>query len=68
LRGILKVVEDHPQLNDALWEVLKASKPVRLRPQDGFLLESLGVLVPEKNLMRPRCQLFSSYLTDRLAR
>ncbi|MEB3335075.1 MAG: AAA-like domain-containing protein [Cyanobacteriota bacterium] len=67
LRGILKAVEDRPELGDALRQVLESAEPVKLRSEPAFKLESLGVLVPEGNLERFRCQLYTSYLADRLA-
>jgi hypothetical protein len=68
LRGILKAVEDHPELAEALRQVVNSAEPVKLRSEQAFKLESLGVLVPEGNLERPRCRLYATYLADRLAR
>jgi len=68
LRGILKAVEDHPELEEALRQVVNSTEPVKLRSEQAFKLESLGVVVPEANLVRPRCRLYASYLADRLAR
>jgi hypothetical protein len=68
LRGILKAVEDHPELGEALRQVVNSSEPVKLRSEQAFKLESLGVLVPEGNQVRPRCRLYATYLADRLAR
>ena len=67
LRGILKAVEDHPELAEALRQVVNSAEPVKLRSEQAFKLESLGVLVPEGNLVRPRCRLYATYLADRLA-
>ncbi|MCS5690745.1 AAA-like domain-containing protein [Cyanobium sp. FGCU-6] len=67
LRGILKAVEDHPELGEGLRQVVNSSEPVMLRSEQAFKLESLGVLVPEGKLVRPRCRLYASYLADRLA-
>ena len=67
LRGILKAVEDHPELEEALRQVVNSTEPVKLRSELAFKLESLGVLVPEGNMERPRCSLYSTYLADRLA-
>lgn len=68
LRGILKAVEDHPELEEALRQVVNSTEPVKLRSEQAFKLESLGVVVPEANLVRPRCRLYAAYLADRLAR
>lgn len=67
LRGILRAVEDHPDLKEALRMVVNSVEPVKLRSEQAFKLESLGVLVPEGNLERPRCRLYATYLADRLA-
>lgn len=67
LRGILRAVEDHPELGEALRQVVNSAEPVTLRSEQAFKLESLGVLVPEGKLVRPRCRLYASYLADRLA-
>jgi hypothetical protein len=66
LRGILKAVEDHPDLKDAVRLVINSVEPVKLRPVQAFKLESLGVLIPEGNLGRPRCRLYATYLADQL--
>ena len=66
LRGILKAVEDHPDLKDAVRLVLNSVEPVKLRSVEAFKLESLGILIPEVNLARLRCRLYTTYLTDQL--
>jgi hypothetical protein len=68
LRGLLKAVEDYPELEEALRQVVNSAEPVKLRSEPAFKLESLGVVVPEGNLERPRCRLYATYLADRLAR
>lgn len=60
-------MEDHPELEEALRQVVNSAEPVKLRSEQAFKLESLGVVVPEANLVRPRCRLYASYLADRLA-
>ena len=47
-------------------EVVTTSEPVKLKAEQAFKLESLGLLVPEGNLERPRCRLYAQYLADRL--
>ena len=66
LRGLLKAVEDHPKLAVALRQVVTSSEPVKLRSEEAFKLESLGLLVPEGNRERPRCRLYAQYMVDRL--
>ena len=67
LRGLLKAVENHPELAEALRQVVGSSEPVKLRSEQAFKLESLGLLVPEGNLERPRCRLYARYMADRLS-
>jgi hypothetical protein len=67
LRGLLKAVENHPELAEALRQVVSSSEAVKLRSDQAFKLESLGLLVPEGNLERPRCRLYAQYMADRLS-
>ena len=67
LRGLLKAVQNHPELAEALRQVVGSSEPVKLRSEQAFKLESLGLLVPEGNLERPRCRLYAQYMADRLS-
>jgi hypothetical protein len=48
-------------------QVVGGSWPVKLRSEQAFKLESLGLLVPEGNLERPRCRLYAQYMADRLS-
>lgn len=61
LRSLLKAVEDHPKLAEALRQVFSSTEPIKLRSQEAFKLESLGVLVPEGSLERERCSLYRRY-------
>lgn len=67
LRSILNAVVDHPELVEALRQLVTSPEPVQLRSEQAFKLESLGVAVPEGNRDRPRCRLYADYLVDRLA-
>jgi hypothetical protein len=67
LRGLRKSVENHPELAEALRQVVGSSEPVKLRSELAFKLESLGLLVPEGNLERPRCRLYAQYMADCLS-
>ncbi len=67
LRGLLKAVENHPELGEALRQVVGSNEPVKLRSEQAFKLESLGLVVPEGNLERPRCRLYAQYMADRLS-
>ena len=66
LRGLLKAVQDHDNLCAAMRAVVEANGPVKLKSEQAFKLEGLGLLVPEGNLERPRCRLYAQYMADRL--
>ena len=59
-------METHPELDEALRQVVGGPEPVRLGSEQAFKLESLGLVVPEGNLQRSRCSLYTRYLADRL--
>ncbi|MFM7269743.1 MAG: AAA-like domain-containing protein [Cyanobium sp.] len=67
LRGILKAVEEHPELGEALRQLVSSPEPVKLPSKEAFKVESLGVAVPEGRFERPRCRLYADYLADQLA-
>jgi hypothetical protein len=66
LRGLLRAVEENPALAEALRQVVQSSEPVKLRSDEAFKLESLGLVMPQGNLERPRCRLYVEYMADRL--
>ena len=67
LRGILKAVEEHPELGEALRQLVSSPEPVKLPSKEAFKVESLGVAVPESRFECPRCRLYADYLADQLA-
>lgn len=66
LSGHLKGLEDHPVLATAMRSVVQAEEPVRLRSEDAFKLDSLGLVVRVDNEVKPRCHLYRLYFRDRL--
>jgi hypothetical protein len=54
LRGHLKALEDHPDLEAAIQKVVTAEQPVRLRSAEAFKLDSMGLVVRVDNDVAPR--------------
>jgi hypothetical protein len=67
LLGLLKALEDHPDLGTAIRKVMAADAPVMLRSEEAFKLDSLGLVEREENKVRPRCHLYQNYFLQRLA-
>jgi hypothetical protein len=66
LSGHLKALEDHPALATAMKAVVTATGPVRLRSEEAFKLDSMGLVVRVENAVQPRCRLYRLYFGDRL--
>jgi hypothetical protein len=66
LLGLLTGLEPYPQLIAALHTVMTADKPVSLRSEEAFKLDSLGLAVRVENKVKPRCQLYQRYILERL--
>ena len=66
LRGILKAVNDRPELAEALHQLVSSPEPVKLRPAEAFRLESLGVAVLADSLARPRNALYRQFFLQQL--
>lgn len=66
LRGHLRMLEDFPELGEAMRQVLSSSEPVRLKSEESFRLYSRGLVVRVQNDVVPRCNLYRIYLQDRL--
>jgi hypothetical protein len=43
-----------------------SEEPVRLRAEDSFKLDSMGLVVGVDNKVKPRCELYRQYFCDRL--
>ncbi len=66
LRRHLWNLEKYPELIEAMREVSIVSKPVRLRLEFAFKLNSMGLVKLEGNYCRARCNLYEEYFRDRL--
>jgi AAA-like domain/CHAT domain len=66
LVGHLKALEDYPVLGTAMKAMVTAEAPVRLRSEEAFKLDSMGLVVRVENDVQPRCQLYRQYFRDRL--
>jgi DNA-binding Xre family transcriptional regulator len=66
LRRHLWNLEKYPELIEAMREVLSVSKPVRLRLEFAFKLNSMGLVKLEGNYCSARCNLYQEYFRDRL--
>ena len=66
LRRHLWNLEKYPDLMEAMREVITAPLGVRLRSEQAFKLNSMGLVKLEGNHCSPRCYLYYQYLCDRL--
>ncbi|MEG4288067.1 AAA-like domain-containing protein [Microcoleus sp. C2C3] len=66
LRRHLWNLEKYPELIEAMREVSSVSKPVRLRSELAFKLNSMGLVKLEGNYGSARCNLYQEYFRDRL--
>jgi hypothetical protein len=66
LRRHLWNLEKYPELIEAMREVSSVSKPVRLRLEFAFKLNSMGLVKLEGNYCSARCNLYEEYFRDRL--
>ena len=66
LRRHLWNLEKYPELIEAMREVSSVSKPVRLRLELAFKLNSMRLVKLEGNYCSARCNLYEEYFRDRL--
>ncbi|MBD2388023.1 AAA-like domain-containing protein [Cylindrospermum sp. FACHB-282] len=66
LLGHLKALEDYPEVGAAMQKVVTSDRPVRLRSEEAFKLDSMGLVVRVENDVIPRCRLYRQYFGDRL--
>jgi transcriptional regulator with XRE-family HTH domain len=65
LRRHLWNLEKYPELMAGMAEIVNSEKPVRLKSELGFKLNSMGLVKLEGNNCTPRCHLYQQYLCDR---
>lgn len=65
LRHLLGVLVAQPRLAEAFSAVINASRPVRVRAEEAFQLDSLGLVTRVENDVQLRCSLYRRYFQDR---
>ncbi len=66
LRGHLENLENHPELANAMKQVISANEAVRLEVKQTFKLDSMGLIKRLGNDVIPSCELYRRYFCDRL--
>jgi hypothetical protein len=66
LRRHLWNLEKYPPLTQAMKAVVSQRDPVRLPAEQGFKLQSMGLVKMTGNDCTPRCRLYAEYFGDRL--
>ncbi len=66
LKRHLWTLERHPALGQAMKKAAASPGPLRLRSEDAFKLQSMGLIHLEGNDIRPSCDLYRKYFLDRL--
>ena len=66
LRKLLSILQKNPQLKSAYREVLMAKEPVRLDPEVGFKLDSLGLVKYSSHDCSSRYDLYRQYFSVHL--
>ena len=67
LRGHLRHLHQHPDLADALKQVVSADSPIHLEWLRVYQLESMGLVKLDKNKVKPRCELYRQYFRDQFS-
>ncbi|MEM9217343.1 MAG: AAA-like domain-containing protein [Cyanobacteria bacterium P01_F01_bin.150] len=60
-------LEQHPELGDALRQVLTSVESVELNQVYGFKLYSMGLVNLDRNKVSVQCELYQKYFSDRLS-
>jgi hypothetical protein len=67
LGGLLQKLNEQPALVRSMKTVVNNDRPVRLTSEESFKLNSTGLVVHvSDNCVKPRCQLYQRYFSDRL--
>jgi AAA-like domain/TIR domain len=67
LKRHLWTLERHPALGEAMKKAAASRTPLRIRSEEGFKLQSMGLIHLEGNDITPRCDLYRKYFLDRLS-
>lgn len=68
LRHLLGLLVAQPRLAEAFSAVIHANRPVRVRAEEAFQLDSLGLVTRVENDVQLRCSLYRRYFQDRWER
>jgi len=63
----LNYLESHPDLLTAMRQTVNSDEPVRLRSQDAYKLDSMGLIRRQNNEVTPLCEVYRAYFKERLA-
>ncbi len=66
LRDLWAHLQQNSELAIAMKTVAQSPKPVRIKPEQGFMLHSLGLVRLKGNEVEVRCTLYRNYFCDRL--
>lgn len=67
LKRHLWTLERHPVLAEAMKKAVRSTEPLRIRSEEAFKLQSMGLIHLEGNDITPRCDLYRKYFLDRLS-
>ncbi|MFM8276280.1 MAG: AAA-like domain-containing protein [Cyanobium sp.] len=68
LRHLLGLLVAQPRMAEAFSAVINANRPVRVRAEEAFQLDSLGLVTRVENDVQLRCSLYRRYFQDRWQR
>ncbi|MGC1526092.1 MAG: AAA-like domain-containing protein [Phormidesmis sp.] len=63
----LNYLEGKPDLLAAMRQIVNSDEPVRLRSQDAYKLDSMGLIRRQNNEVTPLCEVYRTYFRERLA-
>ncbi len=63
----MRHIEQQPDLADALKQLVMADSTVHLEWQKVHYLESMGLVKPDGNKVKPTCDLYSQYFCTQLS-
>jgi serine/threonine-protein kinase len=66
LRHLWRILQQHPDLAEALLPVIEAEAPVRLESLSAYKLHSMGLVKKEGNAVRLSCELYRQYFREHL--
>jgi len=67
LRHLWRILQQQPDLAEALLKVINADCPVRLEPMQAYKLHSMGLVKKQGNEVTPSCYLYRQYFKEHLS-